>query len=175
MKITDVTSIPGVTRTRARKRVRPTKRTVTRWQPKVDRDWTGPKGSDITIIAGSMAKPPRALLLLIDRILHRNWPWHNGSIRVLIRNCRRGCAHGYGSKHHLSLYLSSDSESNRFLVEHEMAHVTNRKYGDRHGPGFYDALYRIGKDEGNLRALTEWQSNKAAMRRARQRVEGRAA
>lgn len=194
MKITTVDSIPGVTRARtARKRT--ARRGYVPRKPPVDRYWTGPNGSQIRIIAGSMAKPPRRVLLLIDRVLRRNRPWHNGSIDALIRNCRSGCDHGYGSKHHLSLYLSKDIDGNLLLVEHEMAHATNRlmhretysttnrrgdivtrsKWSDRHGPGFYDALFRIGKAEGNLRTLTNWQSNKAAMKRARLRAEGKAA
>lgn len=175
MKITDVTSVPAITRTHARARVRANHRAVTKIrQPKVDRMWYGPLGTNVKVIAGSMSKVERWMLLLIDRVRKAE---RRGYIDILIRRCGRGCAHGYGSSHHLSLYLAPEAnrDSNKYLLIHELAHACNRVSGDRHGPGFYDALYRISKAEGCYRMINEYQNNKAAMRRARQRMEGRAA
>lgn len=171
MKIIDVTAVPTRVRSAHRR-----KRTVIKMRkPKADRMFYGPHNTSIRIIAGSMPTVERWMLLLIDRV-RTNWA-RGRYMDILIRKCSRGCAHGYGRDGHLSLYLApaANKDSNKYLLIHELAHACNRVVGDRHGPGFYDALYRISKAEGCYRMINEMQSNKAAMRRARQRVERKAA
>lgn len=136
--------------------------------------WVGPRGTHVVIVGGS-TKPPRWALLLIDRVCAREQRTTTPYIRLGWVVCSRGCAHGYGSPGRIKIYSSGDRLADRSLLYHELSHAFNRRsvYRDRHGPGFYDALYRISKAEGWLMATTRWQGNRAAMRRAKLRHETR--
>lgn len=148
--------------------------------------WVGPKGTTIHIRDGS-SKPPRWVLLLIDRVAAREREGHPmrafGKLgRVGLRYIKgNGAGGGYCypdfirvREDHYLVGAKARRDSMRYLILHEMAHYI-APYGERHGQRFYEVLYRLAKAEGCLRAVTLWQGNKAAMRRARQAVEAREA
>ncbi len=134
--------------------------------------WKGPKGTIVIIDEGSR-QPQRWALLLIDRVQAREHRIPFGGLHVRYRHCSRGCAHGYGRPGYgMSLFVTGRKDEDLPLILHELAHVYNYAYRDRHGPGFYRTLYRIAKAEGRLRLMADFQNNKAAWRRARRAVEG---
>lgn len=125
--------------------------------------WTGPKGTTVTITRGS-SKPPRWALLLIDRVVAAESVRRRVGVKWM--NCGRGCPHGraFPFSRKVVLYTSGDRQRDTGLILHELAHLFG---GVRHDHGFYVALVRIAAREGKVRTVTQFQNNKAAIRRAK--------
>jgi hypothetical protein len=140
--------------------------------------WVGPKGTTVVIRNGSN-KPPRWVLLLIDRVAGRERERRNSTrqfTKVGIRWTQgTGGGRFYGSiDWYPVIAVRAKGYGTKFEKEiliHELAHWTGDQRG--HGPKFYEAMLRIARAEGTVGMLGNYP--KAKMKRARAALKEAAA